>query len=120
MGGEIASQWGLLSSRVDGGGGTLRGVEGCLGCPEITADGSRAGTVLARAETLEGETLELEATGLLARALQHEVDHLQGILFIEWAETEGGEIKNEALIETETRVDHRRSNHRTGVVSGVL
>ena len=37
----------------------------------------------ARAETLAGETVELEATGLLARALQHEVDHLQGILFID-------------------------------------
>ena len=59
------------------------GVEGCLSFPEITADISRATTVTARAETLAGETVELEATGLLARALQHEVDHLQGILFID-------------------------------------
>ncbi len=59
------------------------GVEGCLSFPEITADISRASKVLARAETLEGEAIELEATGLLARALQHEVDHLQGVLFID-------------------------------------
>ena len=36
-----------------------------------------------RAQTLEGEPVEIEASGLLARALQHEVDHLNGILFID-------------------------------------
>ena len=35
------------------------------------------------AHTLDGEEIEFEATGLLARALQHEVDHLQGVLFID-------------------------------------
>jgi peptide deformylase len=39
--------------------------------------------VVVRAETLEGEPVEMEATGLLARALQHEADHLNGILFID-------------------------------------
>ncbi|HEY1583037.1 MAG TPA: peptide deformylase [Chthoniobacterales bacterium] len=57
--------------------------EGCLSFPEITADISRAISVAAHAQTLEGEALEIEATGLLARALQHEVDHLNGILFID-------------------------------------
>ncbi len=59
------------------------GVEGCLSFPEITADITRASSVVARAETLEGEQIEIEATGLLARALQHEVDHLHGVLFID-------------------------------------
>ena len=40
-------------------------------------------SVVLRAQTLEGEPLEIEASGLLARALQHEVDHLNGILFID-------------------------------------
>ena len=62
---------------------TVVGLEGCLSFPEITADITRAATIVARAETLDGETVELEATGLLARALQHEVDHLQGVLFID-------------------------------------
>ncbi len=62
---------------------TFIGLEGCLSFPEITADISRAFTVTARAETLEGEVMELKATGLLARALQHEVDHLHGVLFID-------------------------------------
>ena len=59
------------------------GLEGCLSFPEITADIPRAGSVVARAETLDGEKIEIEATGLLARALQHEVDHLKGVLFID-------------------------------------
>ena len=57
--------------------------EGCLSFPEITADIERSVAVNVRAETLEGESIEIEATGLLARALQHEVDHLNGILFID-------------------------------------
>jgi peptide deformylase len=59
------------------------GLEGCLSFPEITADIWRSSSVVLRAQTLEGETLEIEAGGLLARALQHEVDHLNGILFID-------------------------------------
>ena len=49
----------------------------------ITADIDRAISVRLEAETLEGETVRIEAAGLLARALQHEVDHLNGILFID-------------------------------------
>lgn len=59
------------------------GNEGCLSFPEITADIERASAVEIEAETLDGETLEIEASGLLARALQHEIDHLNGILFID-------------------------------------
>ncbi len=62
---------------------TVVAVEGCLSFPEITADISRASSVVARAQTLEGERLEIETTGLLARVLQHEIDHLNGILFID-------------------------------------
>ena len=59
------------------------GLEGCLSFPEITADIWRASSVVLQAQTLEGEMVEIEASGLLARALQHEVDHLNGILFID-------------------------------------
>ncbi len=59
------------------------GTEGCLSFPEITAEIERSVAVTVRAETLDGSPLEIEATGLLARALQHEVDHLNGILFID-------------------------------------
>jgi peptide deformylase len=59
------------------------GLEGCLSFPDVTADIPRAARVKARARILDGSELEFEATGLLARALQHEVDHLNGILFID-------------------------------------
>jgi peptide deformylase len=59
------------------------GVEGCLSFPEITGEIERSETVKARGQTLDGSTVDIEATGLLARALQHEVDHLNGILFID-------------------------------------
>jgi peptide deformylase len=58
-------------------------IEGCLSFPEITADIRRAISVVVRAQTLEGAAVEIEASGLLGRALQHEVDHLNGILFID-------------------------------------
>ena len=59
------------------------GSEGCLSFPDITAEIDRSVAVLVEAETLEGDELQIEASGLLARALQHEVDHLNGILFID-------------------------------------
>ena len=57
--------------------------EGCLSFPEISADIERAGWARVEAQTLDGERVQIEATGLLARALQHEIDHLNGILFID-------------------------------------
>jgi peptide deformylase len=57
--------------------------EGCLSFPEITGEIERAEAVMARAQSLEGNKIEIEASGLLARALQHEIDHLNGILFID-------------------------------------
>jgi peptide deformylase len=59
------------------------GTEGCLSFPEINGEIERAKSIVARAQTLHGEAIELEACGLLARAIQHEVDHLNGILFID-------------------------------------
>lgn len=59
------------------------GTEGCLSFPEITAEIQRSIHVKTRATTLDGEEIEFESTGLLARAIQHEFDHLQGVLFID-------------------------------------
>jgi peptide deformylase len=59
------------------------GNEGCLSFPEMSAEIARATQVHAKAGLLDGGEIEFDATGLLARALQHEVDHLHGILFID-------------------------------------
>jgi peptide deformylase len=59
------------------------GTEGCLSFPEITAEIPRSSKVRVTAQDLEGNRLEFEAAGLLSRAVQHEADHLNGILFID-------------------------------------
>ncbi|MDD5698407.1 MAG: peptide deformylase [Victivallaceae bacterium] len=57
--------------------------EGCLSIPRISAPVERAQFIRFRALTLDGEALECECGGLLARCLQHEFDHLNGILFVD-------------------------------------
>ena len=57
--------------------------EGCLSFPEIAGDIRRSVCVHVTCTTLQGEKLEFDAEGLLSRAIQHEFDHLQGILFID-------------------------------------
>ena len=59
------------------------GTEGCLSFPEITGEIERAKSITVRAQDLDGEPIEIETIGFLARAIQHEVDHLNGILFID-------------------------------------
>src|SRR5689334_6028400 len=80
---KAASPLVLINPEIVLGDETALGIEGCLSFPEITGDIERAETVRARAQALDGSMMELEASGLFARALQHEVDHLNGILFID-------------------------------------
>lgn len=56
--------------------------EGCLSLPEIREKVSRSYKVRVRAQDVKGEWFELDGEELLARAMQHEIDHLDGILFI--------------------------------------
>jgi peptide deformylase len=57
--------------------------EGCLSFPDINGDVERAARVRVEAQSLDGEPIAFECGGLLARVAQHEVDHLNGILFID-------------------------------------
>jgi peptide deformylase len=57
--------------------------ESCLSLPGLTATVARPARVVVRGRDLKGETVEVSGDGLLARALQHEIDHLDGILFID-------------------------------------
>ena len=61
----------------------VAGPEGCLSFPEIFAEISRPDAVDVKALNAEGQPLEFRCAGLLSRAIQHETDHLQGILFID-------------------------------------
>jgi peptide deformylase len=73
----------LINPEIELLGETEVGVEGCLSFPEVTGDIERSHSVTVRAQNLEGDTIEFEAGGFLARAIQHEGDHLHGILFID-------------------------------------
>ncbi|MBF7082327.1 peptide deformylase [Desulfallas sp. Bu1-1] len=59
--------------------------EGCLSIPGMVGDVTRAAWVKVRGLDRKGNEIELEAEGFFARALQHEIDHLDGILFIDKA-----------------------------------
>jgi peptide deformylase len=59
------------------------GHEGCLSFPGLTLDIARSQRVTVKSRTLDGGTFEFDAAGLLGRAVQHEVDHLHGRLFID-------------------------------------
>jgi peptide deformylase len=63
--------------------GSIVWEEGCLSVVDFTADVKRAARVLVRAFTPEEKEVRIEAEGLLAVALQHEIDHLDGKLFID-------------------------------------
>ena len=58
--------------------------EGCLSLPEVREKVERAARVLVRGYDLDEREREIEAEGLLAIALQHEIDHLNGVLFIDY------------------------------------
>ncbi len=60
--------------------------EGCLSLPGIILKVKRAAKVRVKAQNRAGERVEIVGEGMLARALQHEIDHLDGILFIDRAE----------------------------------
>jgi peptide deformylase len=62
---------------------TQHGPEGCLSIPDLAIDCTRAMRAVARGFDLHGEPLTIDGTELLARALQHETDHLDGVLFLD-------------------------------------
>lgn len=62
------------------------GIEGCLSLPGLYGEVNRAASVKVKGQNRRGDEIELAAEGLLSRALQHEIDHLEGILFIDRAQ----------------------------------
>jgi peptide deformylase len=63
--------------------GSISEEEGCLSIPDYAEKVKRAARVKVRAQDRTGKVFEIEAEGLLAKALQHEIDHLNGLLFID-------------------------------------
>ena len=106
----------LINPEMELHGETEIGLEGCLSFPEITADIERAHSVTVRAQTLEDQPIEIETSGFLARAIQHEGDHLDGILFIDRMNSAAKAALSSRLkrLQKET---HRGIRHREAFVS---
>jgi peptide deformylase len=88
----------------------VTGPEGCLSFPEIFADISRPDVVDVAAMGPTGEPLNLRCGGLLARAVQHETDHLHGILFIDRMDKETKEELRSKLedLQAETKAQLKK------------
>ncbi len=73
----------LLNPKLEFSKETEAGQEGCLSFPEMSASITRPAGVSVTAKGLDGQEIRFSATGLLSRAVQHETDHLHGVLFID-------------------------------------
>ena len=80
-------------------------VEGCLSIPGVNATVIRPEIIRLRAETLEGEKIDLECGGLLARCAQHEIDHLNGVLFTDKA-------IEEELLQSKDKLEKLRAQNK--------
>lgn len=77
------------------------GLEGCLSLPELTYECRRAMSVVAQGFNMHGEPLTVHGSELLARAIQHETDHLDGILFIDKLDTDARKAAMREIRESE-------------------
>ena len=73
----------LINPVIESRSGTVREEEGCLSVPGIFGEVERSKTISVSATGADGEPVSFEASGLKARIVQHELDHLDGILFID-------------------------------------
>lgn len=75
--------WVLINPEIVKKEGKITWEEGCLSIPGVFEDVKRAERVVVRAQNIDGEFYEIEAEGLEAVCLQHEIDHLNGVLFFD-------------------------------------
>ncbi len=73
----------LINPEIVSTSGSVVSDEGCLSIPDFSEKVKRAARVKVRAQDRTGKLFEMEAEGLMAKALQHEIDHLNGLLFID-------------------------------------
>lgn len=98
----------LINPVITANEGAIKDVEGCLSLPGRNEYVTRAARTKVTAYNVEGKKFTLEGEGLLARAFQHEIDHLNGILFIDYLKNEGdsgNEDNPEAAAQEESTVN---------------
>jgi peptide deformylase len=95
-------------------------IEGCLSLPGLQARVARPSRIIVRAQSPQGEKIEIEAKGIFARVLQHEIDHLNGVLYIDraaqdsiaWVIDDGSDdLSTEPATLAEIQRDFRKRYH---------
>ena len=76
-------KYALINPRILEQDGSIKGEEGCLSIPEVFGDVTRSYHVVVEALDRDGKLIGVDATDLLARCFQHEIDHLHGRLFVD-------------------------------------
>lgn len=101
----------LINPRITETAGTEEMQEGCLSVPGYYENVTRAENVTVQALNEQGESFELEADGLLAVCIQHEMDHLQGKLFVDYlSPLKRQRIRKKLEKMTKSAVDQKSSN----------
>ena len=101
-----------INPRISAAEGELREEEGCLSLPNIRGMVTRSDWVKISAQALDGEVFEEECSELKARVIQHEFDHLDGILFISRLSSADRLLVNRELKNLESRYADRTSKSR--------
>jgi len=84
--------------------------EGCLSIPGVNAEVTRPSKIVVRGMTRSGRMVEITAANLLARVLQHEIDHLNGVLFIDrLSEQEKKRIERELIVPEAARFSEKQT-----------
>jgi peptide deformylase len=105
----------LINPRiVESGSVKEKGEEGCLSIPGITGLVNRPAEVVVEALDGEGRPVRIEADGLLARCLQHEIDHLDGILFMDRISP----LKRDMLLKRYRSLSQEEGRGRAGTAGG--
>jgi len=98
----------LANPEIVGEEGVETSKEGCLSIPDVEEDVERAARVRVRGLLPSGEIVEVDASGYLARILQHEIDHLKGILFIDKISPLKRRLLKKTLAEIKKRSEETR------------
>ena len=93
--------------------GNADGEEGCLSLPELYGDVARAEEILLEAYDINGDGFEMECSEILARVIQHENDHLDGVLFID-------RMKSGAVAELQANLDDLANQFRQSQAAGTI
>ena len=97
--------------------GVLTSDEGCLSVPGVTDEVERAEQIRVSALAQDGEPMEFEASGLLAVCIQHEMDHLEGKLFVDYlSELKRRRIKKKLSKSRKRDAEDQRSSKRVPLI----